>query len=304
MITVGIPNALLFHKYKDLYLHFFKELNINTIVSSKSNKNILEKGCKCSQDEACLSLKLYLGHVSELVNQVDYILVPRIVSLHKHEKLCTNFSLIYDLINNMFSTKILNYNVDVNKGISEMDAFINMGVLLGKSKKESKKAYLKAKKIEKEILDKKIRTQMLNLKSKKPKILLVAHSYNLYDELIGVPIINYLKQNNIVPILSDIYDDIKLDYESKYISNSIYWTYNKELMASITHYKEHIDGIILITTFPCGPDSLCNEMITKKVTDIPIISLIIDELNNSSGIITRLESFIDIINMRKVVKNG
>ena len=32
--------------------------------------------------------------------------------------------------------------------------------------------------------------------------------------------------------------------------------------------------------------------------------IIIDELNNSSGLITRLESFIDIINMKRGITNG
>ena len=126
----------------------------------------------------------------------------------------------------------------------------------------------------------------------------------MYDNLIGLPIIEFLKENNVQPIFSDIYDNSKTNYESSSISNSIYWTYNKELMGAISHYKKYVDGIILITTFPCGPDSLSNEMITKKVKDVPIISIIIDELNNSSGLITRLESFIDIINMKKGVKHG
>lgn len=304
MITIGIPNALLFHKYKDLWINFFKELGCNVIISNKSNKKILEDGCHLAQDEACLSLKLYLGHVNSLIGKADYILIPRLISIKKKEKMCTNFALLYDLVNNTFKTKIINYNVDIDKGINEMNSFINMGVELGKSKKEAKKAYLKAKKIEKDLLAKKLREQNIVLKSKYPKVLLVSHSYNLYDNLIGLPIIEYLKENHIEPIFSDIYDNIKTNYEASSISNSIYWTYNKELMGAINHYKNYVDGIILITTFPCGPDSLSNEMITKKVKDIPIISIIIDELNNSSGLITRLESFIDIINMKKGVKHG
>ena len=304
MITIGIPNALLFHKYKDLWINFFKELDCNVIISNKSNKKILEDGCHLAQDEACLSLKLYLGHVNSLIGKADYILIPRLISIKKKEKMCTNFALLYDLVNNTFKTKIINYNVDIDKGINEMDSFINMGLELGKSKKEAKKAYLKAKKIEKDLLAKKLREQNIVLKSNYPKVLLVSHPYNLYDNLIGLPIIEYLKENHIEPIFSDIYDNIKTNYEASSISNSIYWTYNKELMGAINHYKNYVDGIILITTFPCGPDSLSNEMITKKVKDIPIISIIIDELNNSSGLITRLESFIDIINMKKGVKHG
>ena len=56
-----------------------------------------------------------------------------------------------------------------------MDSFINMGVELGKSKKEAKKAYLKAKKIEKDLLAKKLREQNIVLKSNYPKVLLVSH---------------------------------------------------------------------------------------------------------------------------------
>ncbi len=304
MITVGIPNALLYHQYHTLWINFFKELGIDTIDSGKSNSQILENGCKYAQDEACLSLKLYLGHVHELVGKVDYILVPRIVSRKKHEKSCTNFYLLYDLVQNTFKTKILNYNIDAEKNITEMDAFIKMGKELNRTPNECKKAYLKAKEMESVELDNKIRKQLFNLKTSDPKVLVVAHSYNLYDELIGVPITNFLKKNNIKVLYSDLYDHLKTDYDCSEISNSIYWTDNKELMASINHYKKYVDGIILVTTFPCGPDSLANEMIMKKVRDIPIVAITIDELNNESGLITRLESFIDIILMRRGITNG
>ncbi len=304
MITVGIPKALLYYKYGTLWINFFNELKINTKVSNKSNKEILEKGIKLAQDEACLSLKLYLGHVNELVGKVDYILVPRIVSLKKHEKLCTNFSLLYDLVQNTFKTKILNYNIDIDKHISEMDAFIKMGECLNRTKDECKKAYIKAKNKVQEELDIMLKKQDFDLKSTAPKILLVAHPYNLYDELIGKPIIEQLKKSNIKVIYSNIYDDIKKEYECSKISNSIYWTYNKDLMGAISHYQKYVDGIILITTFPCGPDSLANEMIIKKVKDLPIISIVIDELNNTSGLFTRLESFIDIVQMKRGIING
>ena len=264
----------------------------------------MENGIKYAPDEACLSLKLYLGHINELIGKVDYILVPRIVSLKKKEKLCTNFSLLYDLIQNTFKTKILNYNIDVNKGINEIEAFINMGKELNRNTNECIKAYRYAKRKEEEIKKINIKKQLFNIKSNNIKILLAAHPYNLYDDLIGKEIVTTLQKNNIKVIFSDIYDDLKKEYECSLISNSIYWTYNKDLMGSIMHYKKYVDGIILLSTFPCGPDSLANEMITKKVKDIPILSIVIDELNSSSGLNTRLESFIDIIQMKRGITNG
>ena len=71
-----------------------------------------------------------------------------------------------------------------------------------------------------------------------------------------------------------------------------------EIIASISHYQEHVDGIILITSFPCGPDSLSNEMILRNV-NIPITNLIIDEASSDTGLLTRIESFIDILEERR-----
>ena len=42
-----------------------------------------------------------------------------------------------------------------------------------------------------------------------------------------------------------------------------------------------------------------NEQICHKIKKIPIITLIFEDLNNDAGIITRLESFIDILNNLK-----
>ena len=84
----------------------------------------------------------------------------------------------------------------------------------------------------------------------------------------------------------------------KKIAPKNYYTYNKELLASIAFYQNFVDGIILISAFPCGPDSLSNEMIirTKKT---PLLVLTIDELDSNTGLITRLESFIDILKERR-----
>lgn len=298
-ITIGLPKGLLYYKYKDLWISFFDELGITTIISKDTNKGILETGIHKAVDEACLSLKIFLGHVDDLKKRVDYILIPRIVSLKKKEKLCTNFSALYDIVNNTFDVNVLYYNIDVDKHINEIDSFIELGKQLGISKIKSINAYKKAKRKEKELFEKRLNSQNNLLNDGELKVLLVAHPYNLYDEFIGKPIIRYLESNNIVPIYSDVYDKSRLEYECSLISNTIYWTYNKELLGSICHYKDKVDGIIIISTFPCGPDSLTNEMITRKTKDIPIISIIVDELNNDAGLITRLESFIDVIKDKK-----
>ena len=104
-----------------------------------------------------------------------------------------------------------------------------------------------------------------------------------------------MKENNITVIYSDRLTEELVEEEYQKLSKEIHWTHNKEIVASAKYYEDKVDGIILISSFPCGPDSLMNEQITRKIKNVPIITLIFEDLNNEAGIITRLESFIDIL---------
>lgn len=298
-ITIGIPKALLYYKYSDLWTTFLEELGCDIIISPNTSKKILEDGIKFSMDESCMAMKIYMGHVYYLIDKCDYILVPRLKCVKKHEKLCTNFSAIYDLVNNVFDKKLIHYNLDVEHKEDELYAFITMGLSLGFPYRKIVKAYKVAKEKEKMVKMREIAKQKsIIASSNKIKILLAGHPYNLHDEFIGKQIQNILEENNVEIIYSDKYDDKYLEKEVKEISPKNYWTYNKEIIASISHYQEAVDGIILITSFPCGPDSLSNEMIVRNV-HIPITNLIIDEANSDTGLLTRIESFIDILEERR-----
>lgn len=298
-ITIGIPKALLYYKYSELWTSFFEELGCEIIVSPNTSKKILEDGIKFSLDESCMAMKIYMGHVYYLIDKCDYILVPRLKCIKKHEKLCTNFSALYDLVNNIFDKKLINYNVDVEHKEDELYAFVTMGLSLGFSYRKIVSAYHIAKEKEKMLKEREISKQKsIIASSNKIKILLAGHPYNLHDEFIGKQIENVLEKNNIEIIYSDKYDTKYLEQEVKKISPKNYWTYNREIIGAISHYQELVDGIILITSFPCGPDSLSNEMILRNVK-IPITNLIIDEANSDTGLLTRIESFIDILEERR-----
>ncbi len=62
--------------------------------------------------------------------------------------------------------------------------------------------------------------------------------------------------------------------------------------------EKRVDGIILLSAFPCGPDAMTNEMIIRRIKDRPILNMTLDEQTGTAGIETRLESFVDIIKMK------
>lgn len=66
-------------------------------------------------------------------------------------------------------------------------------------------------------------------------------------------------------------------------------------MGSIATHQNQVDGIILLSAFPCGPDTMVNEVLTRRISGVPLLNLILDEQSGFAGIETRLESFLDII---------
>ena len=132
------------------------------------------------------------------------------------------------------------------------------------------------------------------LKSKNLKILIVSHPYNLYDEMIGKDILNYLIKNEVTLIYSDKFDSKITNNLSKELSKDLYFKYSKDNLGSIIYCKDKIDGVIFISSFPCAPDSLANELAMRKI-NIPYLNLVIDDTSSFTGIETRLESFLDML---------
>ena len=295
-MKIGIPKALLYYHYAPLWKAFFDELKVDYLESNNTTSKTLNLGKEKSIDEACLALKIYLGHIEELKDKCDYILVPRIYSLVKTEQVCTNFNALYDLVRNTFpDLKILNYNIDLKHHHSEKNAIIKIGKDLGFSIIESLEAYNKAKEVERNHYKAEENKAKNELRSNKTKILLLGHPYILNDNLIGKSITNYLEKNNISLIYSYQVPRDLIEFNCNKISTKIHFTMNKEHLAAFNYFKDKVDGTIILTAFPCGPDSLSNEMLLRKRKKHPILLLTFEDLTNNTAVITRLESFLDML---------
>jgi len=303
-MKIGIPRGLYFYYFNSFYKYFFDYLDIQLIISPKTNSDILKLGMDIAGDEMCMSLKTYLGHVVYLKDKCDYILISRIANYGEYNQTCTNFLALYDIVNNLVGCKIIDYNIDLKNKDKELEGLVEAFSKFKIKRSKIIKAYYYAVNQSNISFNKKIINNKELLNSNKLKVLLISHPYNLYDEYVGKPIIKLLKENGLEVIDCNYFNKDDCSHFSKHFVPHLYWKYQKEMLGSIGLSKSKIDGIIFLTTFPCGLDSLVNELVMRSV-DIPYLNIVIDQTESLSGFETRIESFVDILNQRheRNVKN-
>jgi len=70
---------------------------------------------------------------------------------------------------------------------------------------------------------------------------------------------------------------------------------------TILYAKQGYDGVIQIYPLTCMPEIVAESIlpVVEKDFDIPVLTLIIDEMTGEAGYITRIEAFIDLLERRK-----
>ena len=301
-ITIGLPRALLYFRYAILWKTFFQELGMETVVSDPTDRDILERGTALAIDEACLSLKIYLGHVAALAGRCDYVLVPRVSNFGRHRSMCTRFESTPDLVRSVFRNeklKVLSYEVDEEQKKDEETAFLELGRSLGCPAKAVKRAYKAAKKAETAHHKGRVQKQEQLARRDGLKVLIAAHSYVAEDPYMGRAVTDYLKKAGVIPLRADLVDREAALKHSRELSPTCKWEISREILGGIQQRREGVDGIILLSAFPCGPDAMVNELITRRVKGVPMLNLVLDSQSGTAGVETRLESFIDIIRFKE-----
>jgi len=298
-MVIGIPRALIYWKQPSFWESFFENLGFKVLLSPPTNKEIVEKGVKVSDPETCFSNKVFWGHLLWLEGKCNFIFVPRLKTNDRRLEYCPKFFALPDLAKILVKTPILTETFDERKEKFEK-TILKLGKKLKKSKKEIKEAakiaFLEEKKLkekEKENFFKKIDPPA---GGQKPKIVLVSHPYNLYDDYVNLRIKEKLEKLEAEPIFIDEVPTSNIQYP---ISNiQFHWEFGKEIMEKIDAIlKYKIAGAIEISSFACGCDAVLKEFVEKefKKNKIPFLYLMIDEQTGEAGIQTRLEAFIDTL---------
>lgn len=310
---VGIPRALLYYRYGIAWRTFFEQLGCEVVLDAPSDRGTLEVGDHLSVDECCLASKLFLGHVAALVEKgVDAVFVPSLMGYGRFDTFCTKFQALPDLAENAFivagqRVRVISFRIDELKGETEEDAYLGLAARFGIARREAKRAYRAAIAAQRAYDGEMAREQEKLVKNiaKLPAaerpltILLAAHPYVSHDPFVGGVVEDALREQGVCVLFADETDKQRSLKKSYEFSHSIPWMVNRELIGSILMLHEHIDGIVLMSAYPCGPDSMCDDAIERCIKGKPILTLTVDAQAGTAGVETRVESFVDILSYQK-----
>lgn len=289
----GVPGGLLYYKYEPFIRTFFNELGVSTEFSTASNKELLDLGANHCVDEACLPMKIFHGHVSKLQKTCDYVVMPRIMTCEFGESICPKFRGLPELVasgtgksNHVFSEPIyLHDRMQFKKTLRK--SCRNIAV----SDARFEKAFLAA-------VDTQRNSQIgLCETGYRKRVFLAGHPYNIHDSFANMKLIDKLHNLDIGVVTEECVSYEEKQKELEGLIKRPYWLFfiHNFAPALALMGESEIDGIVYVSSFCCGTDSIIIEMIKNRIGRFPMLVVKLDEQTGEAGLNTRLEAFSEVL---------
>jgi predicted nucleotide-binding protein (sugar kinase/HSP70/actin superfamily) len=320
-IRIGIPYALYFYEYYPLWREFLTQLGAEVVISKPTNKNILDLGVRSSLSEVCLPVKIFYGHVLSLAEQVDYILIPRMVCIEKGAFFCPKIIGLPDMVKSSISslTSLLVPIVDVRKSYGTWkNSLFQVGQLITDNSFAISRAFSISwenfqKNYVANLLDPKLlnptllRQDVKNVAKSYDKmtinIAVVGHDYLVADSYINLNLIAKLKNMNVNVLTPAMVPPRMVKKQLKKLYKPIFWSLSRKVVGAALYYFENkVEGVIHLTSFECGEDSMVGELIhhqSQQYPEVAYTEFVFDEHTGEAGINTRIEAFLDMIRRKK-----
>jgi len=276
--------------------------------------------------ETCLPVKIYMGHVIDLLDNkgVDVIYCPSHQSIAHKIYNCSKIRGLPDLVRNVVKRNFLLIEPTLDKsekkqGLYEYlyESVAPLGITDKKLiKKASKKGWEYQNRFNElmrtgmklnEAMDAAIKNKPVIQAEEdnkySVKVAVLSHAYNLYDDKVSMKIFDKLEDLGAKTYIAENLSMEQMEKGFAILDTTLYWANEKEVTGAGGQYlvDNNIDGVVTLTSFGCGPDSIMIERITRyaKRLNKPLLNLTVDEHTGEAGFITRLEAFTDMLLRRK-----
>jgi predicted nucleotide-binding protein (sugar kinase/HSP70/actin superfamily) len=293
-MRIGIPRSLYYYKHPQLWVTFFRELGHEIVLSPPTNRPLLEAAVRYGEDESCLAVKLVFGHIWYLLDKCDQIFAPAYYGLQPDRYSCPKFLGVPDISRSIFGPQVKFLRCEVDDGEFE-PGMRELGRMLAPDQGRVQQAVsqaLQAHKAHKDELHQRYRQQ---LTSEKPKILVVGHNYVIHDSYANLDVLAKLEERGMEVITIDSVPAAPRE-------SFLRWDFAYETMGQLQEVLSHdISGTIVLSNFNCGVDAITVPFVEDEVErhDIPCMHLVLDEHTGEAGLITRVDTFVDTVKMRR-----
>ncbi len=326
-LRIGIPRALHFYQHYPLWRTFLEELGAEVLVSPATNRDIVAAGAKVVADVTCLPIKVYAGHVAWLRDNgnVDFVFTPAIRNIVKDAFHCDKFQALPDIVKATVPDcpPLLDLEIDLERRkISEADAFHRLGYRFTWNPFKIRRAWANAREVERNY-----RASMVDEKLTYPEALarlydpagkaaspartstaaltiaVVGHPYCLYDDYISHQLISRLRGLGAHILTGEMVSADEAQAGIMRTTGQLRWFYDNTMSGAVGHYLDQpeVEGIISVLAFTCAPDSVMVETLTRRAhaRGRSFMGLVLDEHGSATGMVTRLEAFIDMLGRQK-----
>jgi predicted nucleotide-binding protein (sugar kinase/HSP70/actin superfamily) len=319
----------MFYRYYPFLKALIEGCGCEVEPSPPTNVRIMGRGSDLCVDDVCVAVKVLFGHVSQLEEKVDAVLIPRLVSVEKKVYdtfTCPKLIAAPDMIRYSFPhmPEPLEFVVDIGSAPWWWGCARLMR-RLGQPLSRMPGAYRAAMR-EQERFETLMRGGLLPadalermydgngslpppyLLQRDVTVAVVGHPYLLGDAMVNNRLVHWLDVSGARVLGSTIFAEEDLEREASRLP-PLSWSYEKELLAaaSIFMQRDDVDGVIYLTSFGCGPDSLVTEIVRRELKPSGgqvLLELVLDEHSAESGVRTRVEAFVDLLRYRKRGRSG
>lgn len=329
-LRVGIPRGLLYHKYFPLWETFLRELGAEVVVSPATNRHLVNIAGEVAENELCVPVKVFYGHVLALKDKVDCLFIPRVVSVERNAYTCPKFLGLPDMIAALDDDlpPILSPTVDQRESRwSLYESAWRVGRVLTDSPIRILRAWRKSTSAYRLFQDR-MQTGLTPVDvlemgdgrglgagvneaagsggavNGAVTIGVAGHPYNVYDPYISMNLIKRLREKGANVVTGEMLPAKTIERAAEALPKHLFWTYEKEVVGAAFHWlKEKVDGIVYVLSFACGPDSIIQVLLEAEARDaqIALMPLVIDEHAGEAGVVTRVEAFMDMLNHKKAL---
>jgi len=296
---IGIPRALLYHRYGEVWKELLKSMGYEVVASPRTNESILSFGLNCSVSDLCLPVKVFLGHAGMLKDDVDALFIPRYISVEERAYMCPKFIGLPDMaraavrnippvidpVMNIKTGSLADFVSDLNSQLGIKDTDINEQL---------------------RILGLPVQREY-EFGSGDFTIAITGRPYLVFDGLLNKGVIRYLNSLDI-RVVYYIPDMFSVEKTMNSLPKWVYWSMGKEVVTSVRSllYNREVQGIINLVNAACGPDSFMVELIARAfdLSGKPYMTITIDEHTSDVGLQTRLEAFVDMALKRGLQAEG